>query len=304
MGTRIDYLGKKDVEIDLIVEQLTKDINSSNPSLCGKWAPTEGCHFDKTTKIVNKICKKMNISFRDYRKIITSLRSKIRIIESKLSTERTNEITFSEIPAKAHLQYKSVFLRDVNSKKEFKQNRKELKERYDIYMSKLSKGEEKVKFSGVMPHELVMKTFKEGKSELIENQWKSLRDDIKNLSIFDNSISIVDVSGSMGDLHSKDVKPIHISISLGILVSECSKGIYKDKMFTFHENPTLTNLSGCSDLHSKINHCSKMPWGGTTNLEKVFDQILDAGVLFNVKPEQFHEKLFIFTDIQINSVTV
>ena len=133
------------IELDIIAKQLLEDNNSGSPSLCAKWAPSEGCHFDKMNGIVKKLIKRMNIelrsrnslqviNYKEYRLLLTRIRSRIKIVETQLSRDRTHEIDFDNIPFKALSIYKHAFSRNTNSKNEIKQNREELKNRYLKYL--------------------------------------------------------------------------------------------------------------------------------------------------------------------------
>lgn len=292
------------VEINELAKQLTLDQVAESPSLCAKWAPTEGCHFDRKTKISKKLMTKMNKTPKEYRRMLTTLRSKIKIVESQLSQQRYSEINFSTVPSRAHLLYKKAFLRETNASGESKADRKELMERYNKYLQDLNEGKEKVNFKGIMPHELVKEIIKDKNNILVENQWKAIRGEIENLSVFDRCISVVDVSGSMSSGgNGNGPAPMDVAVALGILVSECSKGIFKNKMFTFHEQPTLVDLTKFENLYDKVEHVKNMPWGGSTDIEAVFQKILDTGILMSTPQNEMPERLFIFTDMQFNQVS-
>ena len=297
----------RSVEIIAFANQLIDDKKSEHPSLCAKWAPTEGCHFDRKTKVAKRLMREMNLKPKEYRKMLTDLRTKVKIVESQLSQRRTSEINFSAVPSRAHLLYKKAFLRGKNADGEESAERTELKERYEKYLADLKAGKEKANFKGVMPHEIVKEILSSnGKDiELLENQWNSIRNEIAELSVFDRCVSIVDVSGSMesGGRGDATPRPIDVAVALGILVSECSKGPFKHKMFTFHEKPSLMDFSNHTSLYQKVCAVKKMPWGGNTDIEAVFDKILDTGRFANLTQEQMPDRLFIFTDMQFDQVS-
>jgi hypothetical protein len=303
----IYYGTDNDIEITIFAKQLSEDLVAERPSLCAKWAPTEGCHFDRKTRVAKRIMKHLHITPKEYRKMLTDLRTKIKLVETQLSQQCTNEINFSTIPSRAHLLYKKAFLRETNALGQIKEKRTELKERYQQYLAALTKGEEKANFKGIMPHELVHALLKsnDGQApELIESQWKSIRGEIEDLSVFDRCVSIVDVSSSMESGNSGNTpRPIDVAIALGILVSECSKGTFQHKMFTFHDKPTLADLSNFTSLLDKVRYVKSLPWGGNTDIEAVFDQIIATGTLHNLTQEQMPDRLFIFTDMQFDQVS-
>lgn len=293
-------------EIKLFANQLKIDSTIEHPSLCAKWAPTEGCHYDKKTGFAKLLMTFMGLKPREYRKMLTDLRSKIKLVETQLSQNILQEINFSTIPSRAHILYKKAFLRDTNAEGLSNISRVELHARYVKYLEDLKNGKTKANFKGIMPHELVSQMSKGGEGlELIEDQWKSIRKNIEELSIFDRSLCIVDVSSSMGGGSNRknDPRPMDVAIALGILVSECAKGPFQHKVITFHSSPSIVNLSKCTSLAEKIRLVENMPWGGNTDIEAVFDKILEIGEFAGLKQEQMPDKLFIFTDMQFDQVS-
>ena len=55
MGIRANTNLYNIAETQLFADQLTRDVLAERPSLCAKWAPTEGCHYDKKTGIAKSI---------------------------------------------------------------------------------------------------------------------------------------------------------------------------------------------------------------------------------------------------------
>ena len=289
-------------EIKLMGDQLRTDSMAERPTLCAKWAPSEGCHYDKKTSLAKALMGYMGLRPKEYRNMLTDLRAKIKLVETQMSQSKLLEINFSTIPSRAHLLYKKAFLRDTNAEGDTITERVVLHERYVKYLEDLKSGKTKANFKGIMPHELVAEILKGGQGqELIEDQWKSIRKNIENVSIFDRSLSIVDVSGSMET--SEKPRPIDVAIALGILVSECAKGPFQHKVITFHEKPSFVNLGKLTTLASKVREVKSMPWGGNTNMEAVFDEIIKIGSFANLTQAQMPDKLFIFTDMQFDQVS-
>jgi hypothetical protein len=293
------------IEVDFFADQLRKDVVSETPSLCAKWAPSESSTFNKKPLyMANNIQKKMSLTPKEYRKLLTGLRNKIHIVENDLSQKTYENINFEHIPSKAHLNYKDALARTTNAKKQESEARQSLSVRYNEYLKKLANGEQKVNFKGLMPHEIIsaIKQFNSGYNALIENQWKALSEDTKKLGIFNRCVSVVDVSGSMMGSYGKCPSPIDVAVALGILISECSEGRFKDKVVTFSQKPEFVNLSNMN-LHTKISKVSNSSWGMNTDIEAVFNKILETGTFYGLSSEQMPERLFIFTDMQFDQVS-
>lgn len=279
-------------EVEKFTDQLTTDKNTEKISLCAKWAPSERSYFDDSTKFVNKLTKKMKMNKKEYRLLISSLRKKLNVLEKNMSEQTFDEINFSQIPSKAHLNHKDALNRQHNSEKVESYKRIKLQERYSKFLEDLENLKVKVNHKGIMPHELTTKV--NGHDDvLVESQWKQIVDDAKKIGIFNNSLCIVDVSGSMSG------QPMDVAIALGILVSECTEGPFKNKLLTFSSDPNLVDLSFSLSLFKKIEATKRMPWGMNTDIKKVFDLILQHSLKNNTVPP---EKLFIFTDMQFDQV--
>lgn len=296
LALKYDPTDNASIEIELITNQLSLDLTSSSPSLCAKWAPSEGSYYDNLAQIIRK---KLKLTPKRYRKMLTKLRSEIRIIESQLSQNHLEQINFEHIPSKAHLLYKDALNRDTNSKGDRSEARAKLCERYSIYLKNLENNEAKVNYKGIMPHEIVQKMQYNLNSNdiVLEKQWSEIRKEIQELGIFEKCVSVVDVSGSMSG------QPMQVAVALGILISECAQGPFSNKVITFHQNPQFFNLDQCEHLYEKINKVMNMPWGMNTDIEKVFDELLERGRFHNLTAEQMPDRLFIFTDMQFDEVS-
>lgn len=298
----IDIPFDNEFELNMMKTQLEQDYKSFQNklgfSLFPKWAPMENKKYHKIAKDLQKVLK---MNPKEYRKTLVELKKKLNLVETNLSTNKEYLIDFEKIPSKCHKLHRNAFQRTTNAKDKVKETRVQLKERYDDYLKKLEKGEKTIKFKGIQPHELVKTYYKEYYNNdnkvdtVVESQWKALVKDIRDKGTFDRSIAVVDVSGSMSG------EPMLVSIALGILTAECSRGKYANQMITFHEKPSIVKLTG-ETLMEKVRTTSKMDWGGSTNLESVFQMILDLSLQYKIPKENMIDKLFIFTDMQFDSI--
>ena len=234
--------------------------------------------------------KGLGLSPKRYRKTLSLLRKKLKIVERDLSSKNYDEIDYSKIPSKAAMQYRQAFLRNDE-------------ERYTEYLDKLKNGDKSVKVNAktLYPYEIVNKVYesywvrneitKETKT-LMDAMWKSLPDYINGSDL--NGIAVVDTSGSMEGL------PMEVAISLGIYLGERNVGPYKDHFITFSHKPKLQEIIG-SDIYEKVNNLSKADWGSNTNIEAVFDLILDIAIKNNMKQDDIPNKVFIISDMEFDS---
>ena len=255
-------------------------------SLLAKYMPTES---SKST--VNKIAyKKLLVLFdsrKDYRKTVSYLRKQLDLVESKLTEKRYEDIDYSKVPSLANLKYYNSFMRND-------------RERYLEYIDNVSKGKEKINTGTLEPYQIVEKVFKYygGVTDLPDDQIKSLDamwNDMRVKHDFD-VMPIVDTSGSMFGL------PIHVALSIGILIAEGNRGRFKDHFITFSESPSIESIKG-NNIYDKVNSMAMSDWGMNTDLKKVFSLILDTAVRNNYGFNDMPKSLLIISDMNFDVAT-
>ena len=110
IGTKIE-----DETIELIKKQLDEDMNSDNPSLLAKWLPSHRTH-NENSSLAKILMKKLGMTEKEYRKTLSSLRSKLNIVEKNLTNKEYDNIDFSNVPTKAMLKYIEAYNRNMKSK--------------------------------------------------------------------------------------------------------------------------------------------------------------------------------------------
>ena len=108
--------------IELIKQQLESDMNSDNPSLLAKWLPSVRSHNTNNVFAI-KIAKELGLTPKGYRKTLSALRSKLKIVEHSLTNKEYSEIDYEAVPSIAMLKYRNAFQRnDTNRFEEYKQS--------------------------------------------------------------------------------------------------------------------------------------------------------------------------------------
>jgi len=265
-------------------------------SLCAKWAPGEGSHFNKVPiKAANQIRKLLKLTPKRYRLMLGELRSHLNVLERLMATGKFDLINFEAIPSVAMRNMRKSFSRSTNSAGTESPMREKLHSSYTEYIMKLSAGEAKVNVKGTQPHELVSTYLRKDVEldALVEAQWSALVKDTLSAGSFKNTVAIVDTSGSMNG------KPLEVAIALGILVAECSE---VPKVLTFNESPRWHYLKG-DNLKEKVKSMDYTDWGGNTNLRASFQLILDDAIERKTSPEDMPTSLIIFTDMQFDATS-
>lgn len=285
----IENTQTKSATIKFINEQLQKDKNSDTPSLLAKWLPSNNTSNKKSRKLALIISDELNLTPKNYRQLLSSLRKKIGIIETKL-TERQYDFNYSKVPSQAMHKYTAAFFRNDRV-------------RYQEYLEKLTRGHASINVGTLFPHQIISQylnsilynnyqEYEPHRIKLMEEQWKAL----KRNTTDKNTIVVRDGSGSMYGL------PINIATALAILYSEQLKGDFKDKFITFSSKPQLVSLRHLESLKNKLDELVNYNDYTNTNIEKVYKLILKASK--NVPKEDQIDKILIISDMEFDVSSV
>lgn len=280
----------------IVTKQLGADINNmtyNKPiSLLAKWMPSINASSAQTKKYAKQLCKALGMSEREYRKILSSLRKYLDVVEVKMSAKNWPEIKYETVPSRANLIYNNAFLRNDE-------------ERRREYLGKLEKGETKINASTLYPHDLVHKytngscsTIK-SKDAAIEALWKALPDTVQGCG---NTIVVADGSGSMmTTVGNTKVSALDVANALAIYFAERSSGEFKNKYITFSERPQLVDFSKCNSLHEKIRVALAHNEVANTDIEKVFELILTTAVNNKMSQDDMPKNILIISDMEFDS---
>lgn len=269
----------------LLAKQLSKDLNSETPSLCAKWLKSTNTSSKETRELGRKTARLLNLSEKQYRKMLVKLRAKIKVVETLMSAKKWNDINYSNVPSKAMNNYNRAFYKHDS-------------ERFESYVDDLAIDTSKINSKTLYPYEIVKKILNYRTNSIIdkkitEAQWKALPDFIVNKNM--KGICVVDVSGSMNGT------PLEVAISTGLYVSEKCIGTYHNKFITFSSQPKLVTVKG-DTLHERVNYVRNADWGMNTDLEAVFDLILDTAIRNNSSQTDMPDYLIIITDMEFDAI--
>ena len=266
--------------IEIIKEQLAKDNNSEfNVSLLAKWLPSINASNKETIKNAKYLAKKLSMTNEQYRKMLSNLRQKIKIIENNLR-KKDYSFDYSCQPSKAMLKYRKAFLRND-------------KNRYLQFIDSVNKGEATMNTSTLTPFDIVKKCYRgdvdEKERSALDACWNSLED----FTGEENYLAVIDGSGSMyGD-------PISVAISLGIYFAQNNKGAFKNQFITFSTNPQLVDIKG-KDIYEKVRYCASYNEVANTDLEATFRLLLEAAISNKVSQEELPKRLYIISDMEFD----
>lgn len=286
----------EDDALAFIKKQLALDVQCKTPSLLAKWLPSENASSSET-KIMGTIVREyLGMTHKQYRLMLSELRSRINIVEKLMSENRWDEIEFDKIPSRAGLIYKNAFARrDIIAKK------------YEVFAKDTST---KVNAKTLYPYECVSQVVNKGRyysglsmsdvdRAMVEKYWNNLPDYFDGKQ--SNMLCVVDTSGSM--CGSEASAPINVAISLGMYAAERAGGPFKDHYISFSSNPQLIKIEG-TDFADKVYRIYRTNLCENTDLVKTFDMLLSIADRPDVKEDDIPETIVVISDMEIDRGSV
>ena len=170
----------------------------SSPSFAAKWAPREKGKFkwlfQKMAILTYNFSPKK--SFTHFRKLISHLNRKLDTTEIKMCEQKWDAI--NNVSSKCLMKYQNSFIKHGVIPQNYNSKRCEI---------------------GNLVKNAIFNT-----SDIVNLQWENFKPKI----IYQNVIPILDASILSCQ---KNLKPLFTMIGMGIFISECSKGHFKNKIF-------------------------------------------------------------------------
>lgn len=273
-----------------VSQQIRKDIDnckSHKPiSLLAKWLPSVNTSSEETRKLAKRFVREFGMTERHYRKMLSEMRSYLSVLEQKMSSREWSEIDYNTVPSKANLLYKDAFMRHDRSRRE-------------EYLESLKKGSGKINAATLYPHDVVHKC-RQQYDETVEQLWKNLPDFVKGNG---STMVVADGSGSMMcNIGNTNVTAWEVAHALAIYFAERSSGVFHNRYITFSSKPQFVNLNGFT-LSQNLGIARKHSEVSNTNIEAVFDLILDTACRTNARQEDIPENILIISDMEFDNAT-
>lgn len=284
--------GVRNAVVSVVKQQLAKDIlaakRNDSISLLAKWMPSVNTSSDKTRRMARDLANSLGLTERQYRKILSELRSKLNITEKMMSAKQWQDINYEAVPSQANLLYKDAFLRHDEARR-------------NKYLESLQKGEKKINAATLFPHDVVHKYgWGSTLDKAVEQLWNNLPDYVQGNG---STMVVADGSGSMCcNIGDTRVTAWEVAHALAIYFAQHSKGPYKNRYITFSSSPKFVSLDGrtlLDNIRIARNHCEMT----NTNIEAVFDLILDTAIRTNCKQEDIPQNILILSDMEFDTAT-
>lgn len=270
---------------DFLKSQLVYDMSGAAPSLLAKWLCSCNASSRKTIALGNKTRQAFGLTQKEYRKVLSTLRKRINVLERLMSAGKWEEIEFDKIPSKAGLKYKKCFA-----------NKDIIKKQYENFAKEKTT---KVNAAALYPHEVVEKALHcryanmDDTDRLMVNKyWENLPNWVKNANF--NGICVVDTSGSMFGT------PINVAISLGLYCAERAGGPFANHYISFASRPQLIETKG-ADFVDKVRRIYETNLVDNTNIEAVFELLLNTAIQNNCSQEEIPQNVVIISDMEFDA---
>ena len=296
-----------------------KNYNENKPvSLLAKWLPSIKTH-NKKNYFAIKLAKKLNLTEKEYRKILSKLRDRLNIVEKHITNKEYEKIDYISVPSKAMVKYRNLFFtKDEVRFKEFIEELKASKKpKYDnLFMNDFVKMYlDNLRRIGVnyFYGKTIKEAYKNSISDLIKDlSLKELEDrqillqrlkDEKNLINtmwkkqtkigFDKNVLVVaDTSASMRGT------PFETAISLAIYISQNNKSEQWRNIFVIFSSDCIEySFDKNAEFIDIIDGIPIIM--ENTNIDKVFKKILNDSV--EKKLPQLDE-VIIISDMEFDMV--
>ena len=271
-----------------------KNMKEGKPiSLLAKWLKSPNTSSKESRHFAGMTREMLGINTREYQKKLAQMRKYIDVVERKMSSNNWQAIDYEAVPSKANLNYNNAFLRHDE-------------ERRRAYLEGLKKGEAKINAKVLMPHEIVHKyivndyyRYLGAYDETLEQLWKNLPDLVNGDS---TTLVVADGSGSMtSTITGTKVTALEVANALAIYFAERARGAFKDTYITFSNTPQLVHFKSEWSLRDKLAEALKHNEVASTNIEAVFDLLLNTAIKYNMKQEDIPANILILSDMEFNS---
>ena len=293
-----------------------KNYNENKPvSLLAKWLPSIKTHNKKNYFAV-KLAKKLNLTEKEYRKILSKLRDRLNIVEKHITNKEYEKIEYISVPSKAMVKYKNLFFtKDEVRFKEFIEELKDSKKtKYDnlfindfvkMYLDNLGKiginyfYERTIKEAcRLLFNNFFLKDLEENSQILLQNlkneknlintMWKKQ----SKIEFDKNVLVIADTSGSM------EGTPFETAISLAIYISQNNKSEeWRNKFIIFSSDCIEYSYDKDAEFTDIIDNIPLI--AENTNIDKVLKKILNDSIEKNL-PQL--DEVIIISDMEFDMV--
>jgi hypothetical protein len=260
--------------LSLIAEALNRQ-----DRLACKWMPRPNRSVSRKTSYKSFTIKEfMGLTNKQYRQLLVK---GTEVVETQMSENLWDDIELNGLPGMSMLRHSKAF-------------EKHMPEKWNAFVESKST---KVKATAVYPHEIMRMMKAQVDDQMLEKTWSDMLD--KNLLSSYRILPVIDQSGSMRFSDVGSLNLGEIAATIGMYVSDLLPGRLHRRYVTFSAQPKVVHW----DNHTLCQALNLIQSNNalTTNVEAVFDTLLDYADALEVSPDQMPQAIMIISDMQFDS---
>ncbi|MCR1950055.1 DUF2828 domain-containing protein [Clostridium sp. DSM 100503] len=262
----------EDDVIDLFKNQLQIDLNSNKPSTLAKWLKSENTSSKESKKLGNKTRRLLGYSPKEYRRLLSSLRKKIDIVETNISRREYSKINYKNLTKLNIKKYKKAFLR--NDRVNYEKFKMENNKNTFIF-------ESIEKMISIIRNDLNNYNINSIEDMYIKNLEYLIDINIRNLNSFEDTLI---VNGIEGEFTKDQNKYFDVLIATILLYNKMNSNSFKNYYMSFKKNSKFNKLTG-SNYIEDIQIISKNKVNYNIDLNSALDLLLFTSIKKNLKSE-------------------
>ncbi|KAG8809243.1 hypothetical protein FRC17_003541, partial [Serendipita sp. 399] len=228
---------------------------------------------------------------------VSPIRRFQQIPEIFMSSNRWNELPYNLVASKCMQNNKGHFqTHDA--------------ERFSTYLLDVATGKKTISGGTLLPHSLLIEALSSDSDvdkQVIEAQWKTMVEKLRESGALDNCLAVCDVSGSMGYLGPRHralgnlVEPIYPAVALSIVLSQVARPPWANSFITFSATPEIVTIDPADGMLKTAKKMAQASWGMNTDFNAVFTKLILPMAINNKLPkEEMIKRLFVFSDMEFD----
>ncbi|PRR80371.1 DUF2828 family protein [Clostridium vincentii] len=273
--------------IRLIRKQIGLDLKIKDPSTLAKWLKSENASSKETKTLARKTRLALDLTSKEYRVLLSTLRKRVNIVESSISEGKWNEVKYGDLSSGAmHKYYKSFLKHD--------------RQRYIDYLNVLNS--DKIGKVGLVinpksyfPYDLISGIVKDSEDfskSYFCDLWKDMPSYTGNIG----EDTLVCLGLSERSSNRKYKMPAYCG-GVGTILHLLDKniGAYSEHIITMNPKPNLIKVKG-DTLLKRIKEIEKSSLTNEINVETALDLVLFAAIKNNINKNKMPKRLLFILD--------
>ena len=272
-----------------LINDLEQAKKGEGTSLLAKWLPSENAGKE-SAKLARSIAQALDLNPSEYRRILSTLRGYIGIVERKMSANEWQAINYEKVSSRAMFVYKSAF-------------RKRDGIRYEAYLAQVKAGTKTIHAGRLDPHEILGKygNLASGgyavEDATLEALWSALPGLPEGKTAI---VPMIDVSGSMVNSCPAGVSAVTVALALGIYLAQRNKSAWAGHWFSFSSRATLHRFKVNDSLFDIVQGINRNDWAMNTNFQAMFETVLQWYDDGKITKDDIPNAFVVFSDMQFD----